>query len=156
MSEKEKAFALFDEGYRPSQVYNQVKVKHHTLYFYYQEWKKMQAAIGFEIEAEERDEELQQEAEEAQDRLQQEAEQQQEEVEQRVSRQQQEIKQLADKLHSVEITISQYQWFPDNLLTAWLRFDEINRAYSTPEEYLKALERRRDYLRSIIKERTPV
>ena len=38
--QKAKAFKLFDQGKRPSEIYNLVKVKNHTLYNYYQLWKK--------------------------------------------------------------------------------------------------------------------
>ncbi|MBI4303103.1 MAG: hypothetical protein HY665_02025 [Chloroflexi bacterium] len=38
--EKAKAFKLFDQGKRPSQTYNLVKVRKHTLFNYYQQWKK--------------------------------------------------------------------------------------------------------------------
>jgi len=37
---KAKAFKLFDQGKRPSEIYNQVKVIRHTLYNYYQLWKR--------------------------------------------------------------------------------------------------------------------
>jgi len=37
--QKAKAFKLFDQGKRPSEIYNLVKVKKHTLYCYYQLWK---------------------------------------------------------------------------------------------------------------------
>ena len=144
-SEKEKAFTLFSEGYRPHQIYDQVKVKRHTLYWYYQEWKKLQEAEGLEVEAEERNIELQVQAEEAIERAKQEANE-------RARRQQQELKPLTDKLHSIEVTISQYQWFPNNLLLAWLTFKEINNAYSSPEQYLEALKEQRDALRIKIKE----
>ena len=38
--QKAKAFKLFDQGKRPSEIYNQVKVIRHTLYNYYQLWKR--------------------------------------------------------------------------------------------------------------------
>lgn len=38
--QKAKAFKLFDQGKRPSEIYNVVKVRKHTLYCYYQLWKK--------------------------------------------------------------------------------------------------------------------
>ena len=38
--EKAKAFKLFDQGKRPSEIFELVKVKAHTLYNYYQEWKR--------------------------------------------------------------------------------------------------------------------
>ena len=38
--QKAKAFKLFDQGKRPSEVYNLVKVRKHTLYCYYQLWKR--------------------------------------------------------------------------------------------------------------------
>ncbi len=38
--QKAKAFKLFDQGRRPSEIYNLVKVKKHTLYNYHQLWKK--------------------------------------------------------------------------------------------------------------------
>lgn len=38
--EKIKAFRLFEQGKRPSEIYALVKVTKHTLYCYYQEWKK--------------------------------------------------------------------------------------------------------------------
>jgi len=37
--QKAKAFKLFDQGKRPSEIYNLVKVRKHTLYCYYQLWK---------------------------------------------------------------------------------------------------------------------
>ena len=40
--QKAKAFKLFDQGKRPSEIYNQVKVIRHTLYNYYQLWKREQ------------------------------------------------------------------------------------------------------------------
>jgi hypothetical protein len=145
MSEKEKSFQLFDAGFRPFQIYDQVKVKKHTLYWYFQEWKKLQKARELEAEEIERETQLQLEAEERAEILQQEASE-------RVNEQQRKIKQLVDKLHAIETTISQYQWFPNNLLMDWLRFKEINNAYSGPEQYLEALKRQRDALRIRIKE----
>ena len=38
--EKAKAFRLFEQGKRPSEIYAQVKVTRHTLYCYYQQWKR--------------------------------------------------------------------------------------------------------------------
>jgi hypothetical protein len=38
--QKAKAFKLFDQGKRPSEIYNLVKVRKHTLYCYYQLWKR--------------------------------------------------------------------------------------------------------------------
>ena len=38
--QKAKAFKLFNQGKRPSEIYNQVKVIRHTLYNYYQLWKR--------------------------------------------------------------------------------------------------------------------
>jgi len=38
--EKAKAFKLFDQEKRPSEIFNIVKVKKHTLFNYYQEWKR--------------------------------------------------------------------------------------------------------------------
>ena len=38
--QKAKAFRLFDQGKRPSEIYNLVKVRKHTLYCYYQLWKR--------------------------------------------------------------------------------------------------------------------
>jgi hypothetical protein len=40
--EKAKAFKLFDQGKRPSEIYHLVKVAKHTLYSYYQLWKREQ------------------------------------------------------------------------------------------------------------------
>jgi len=40
--QKAKAFKLFDQGKRPSKSNNQVKVIRHTLYNYYQLWKREQ------------------------------------------------------------------------------------------------------------------
>ena len=151
MSEKEKAFELFDEGYRPSEIYDEIKVKPRVLYNYYQEWKKKEEGIRLEAKEEERDIELELEAEEEQNRL----DELQREAEERARRQQQETQRLADELHGIEITLNEYQWYPDHLVDWWSR-PEVNKVYSSPEEYRRALERRRDYLRSIIKERTRV
>ena len=145
MSEREKAFALFDTGLRPHQIYDKVNVKRHTLYWYFQKYQRQEEARRLELEAEERAVQRQLEAEEAVERAEQEANE-------RARRQQQELKPLTDKLHSIEMTISQYQWFPNNLLLAWLTFKEISNAYSSPEEYLEALKRQRDALRIMIKE----
>ena len=41
--QKAKAFKLFDQGKRPSEIYHLLKVKNHTLYSYYQLWKKERA-----------------------------------------------------------------------------------------------------------------
>ena len=41
--QKAKAFKLFDQGKRPSEIYHLVKVKRHTLYCYYQLWKRERA-----------------------------------------------------------------------------------------------------------------
>jgi hypothetical protein len=38
--QKVKAFKLFDEGKRPSEIYSLVKVTKHTLYNYHQLWKR--------------------------------------------------------------------------------------------------------------------
>ena len=38
--QKAKAFKLFDQGKRPSEIYNLVKVRKHTLYCYYQLWRR--------------------------------------------------------------------------------------------------------------------
>ena len=38
--EKAKAFKLFDQEKRPSEIFKLVKVKKHTLFNYYQEWKR--------------------------------------------------------------------------------------------------------------------
>jgi len=38
--QKAKALKLFDQGKRPSEIYNLVKVRKHTLYCYYQLWKR--------------------------------------------------------------------------------------------------------------------
>jgi len=38
--QKAKAFKLFDQGKRPSEIYHLVRVKRHTLYCYYQLWKR--------------------------------------------------------------------------------------------------------------------
>ena len=38
--EKAKAFNLFDQGKRPSEIFKLVKVKKHTLFNYYQLWKR--------------------------------------------------------------------------------------------------------------------
>lgn len=38
--QKAKAFKLFDDGKRPSEIYDLVKVKKHTLFYYYQLWKR--------------------------------------------------------------------------------------------------------------------
>jgi len=38
--QKAKAFKLFDQGKRPSEIYNLVKVRKHTLYNYHQLWKR--------------------------------------------------------------------------------------------------------------------
>ena len=40
---KAKAFTLFDKGMKPSQIYGRIKVEKHTLYCYYQLWKKEHA-----------------------------------------------------------------------------------------------------------------
>ena len=37
---KIEAFKLFDQGKRPSEIYDLVTVKKHTLFAYYQQWKK--------------------------------------------------------------------------------------------------------------------
>ena len=138
MSEREKAFALFDKGLRPHQIYDQVKVKKHTLYWYFQKYQRQEEARRLELEGIEREIERQLIAEEAE-----------QEANEKAIRQQQELKPLTDKLHALNITIDQYQWFPDNLLNDWLRF---NSAYSSPELYLEALKRQRDALRITIKE----
>ena len=142
MSEREKAFALFDTDLRPHQIYDQVKVKKHTLYWYFQKYQRQEEARRLELEGIEREIERQRVAEEARERAEQEASK-------RAIRQQQELKPLTDKLHALNITIDHYRWFPDNLLNDWLRF---NRAYSSPEQYLEALKRQRDALRITIKE----
>ncbi len=142
MSEREKAFALFDTGLRPHQIYDQVKVKKHTLYWYFQKYQRQEEARRLELEEIERETEQALEAEERAKILQQEADE-------KATRQQQELKSLTDKLHALNITIDHYRWFPDNLLNDWLRF---NRAYSSPELYLEALKRQRDALRIRIKE----
>ena len=142
MSEREKAFALFDTGLRPHQIYGQVKVTKKTLYWYFQKYQKQEEARRIELEGIEREIERQWVAEEAEERAEQEASE-------RAIRQQQELKPLTDKLHALNITIDQYQWFPDNLILDWLRF---NSAYSSPEQYLEALKRQRDALRITIKE----
>ena len=41
--QKAKAFKLFGQGKRPSEIYHLVKVKRHTLYCYYQLWKRERA-----------------------------------------------------------------------------------------------------------------
>jgi len=41
--QKAKAFKLFAQGKRPSEIYHLVKVKRHTLYCYYQLWKRERA-----------------------------------------------------------------------------------------------------------------
>lgn len=148
MSEKEKAFGLFDQGYRPSQIDREVKVSRRVLYNYYQEWHKTQKGISLEIEEEDKDIELQLEAEEAEER----AKILQQEVDEEARRQQQEIKSLADKLHSIEVMLRHYQWFPDNLLIWWVTHSEVNSIYPTPEAYLKALGKRRDYLQAKIRD----
>jgi len=38
--QKAIAFRLFDEGKRPAEIYHLVGVKKHTLFYYYQLWKK--------------------------------------------------------------------------------------------------------------------
>jgi len=38
--QKAKAFELFDQGKRPSEIYDLVEVKKHTLFYYHQEWKR--------------------------------------------------------------------------------------------------------------------
>ena len=38
--QKAKSFKLFDQGKRPSEIYNLVKVRKHTLYCYFQQWKR--------------------------------------------------------------------------------------------------------------------
>jgi len=38
--EKAQAFKFFDQGKRPSEIFKLVKVKEHTLFNYYQEWKR--------------------------------------------------------------------------------------------------------------------
>lgn len=38
--QKAKAFNLFAQGKKPSEIYHLVKVKKHTLYDYYQQWKR--------------------------------------------------------------------------------------------------------------------
>ena len=40
--QKTEAFKLFDQGKRPSEIYGLVEVKKHTLFYYYQLWKKEQ------------------------------------------------------------------------------------------------------------------
>jgi hypothetical protein len=40
--QKIQAFKLFDQGKRPAEIYDLVKVKKHTLFNYYQLWKKEQ------------------------------------------------------------------------------------------------------------------
>ena len=42
-AKKTRAFELFDQGKRPSDIYDQVDVEKRTLYAYYQEWKKVRA-----------------------------------------------------------------------------------------------------------------
>ncbi len=145
MSEREKAFALFDTGLRPHQIYDQVKVKKHTLYWYFQKYQRQEEARRLELEGIEREIERQRVAEEARERAEQEASE-------RATRQQQELKPLTDKLHALNITIDQDRWFPDNLLNDWLTFKDINSSYTSPEQYLEALKRQRDALRITIKE----
>jgi len=41
--QKAKAFKLFDQGKRPSEIYHLVKVRKHTLYNYHQLWKRERA-----------------------------------------------------------------------------------------------------------------
>ena len=125
ISNKVKAFALFDAGFRPSEIYDEVTVKKHTLYWYYQLWKKAQDA----------------------ERLQQEAEQE-------VKRRQQEAGLLASELHAIEMTLDDYRRYPEHLVQWWSIHPEINRLYSTPEEYLRALERRHSYLLALTRQRT--
>lgn len=125
VSEKEKAFALFDVGFRPSEIYDEVAVKKHTLYWYYQLWKKAREAK----------------------RLQQEAEQD-------IRRRQQEAGRLASELHAIEITLDDYRRYPEHLVQWWGIHPEINRLYSTPEEYLSALQRRHSYLLALTRQRT--
>jgi len=55
MSEREKAFALFDTGLRPHQIYDQVKVKKHTLYWYFQKYQRREEARRLELEGIERE-----------------------------------------------------------------------------------------------------
>ena len=38
--QKAKAFKFFDQGKRPAEIYSLVKVTKHTLYNYYQLWKR--------------------------------------------------------------------------------------------------------------------
>lgn len=38
--QKAIAFRLFDEGKRPAEIYHLVSVKKHTLFYYFQLWKK--------------------------------------------------------------------------------------------------------------------
>ena len=142
MSEKEKAFALFDTGLRPHQIYDQVKVKKHTLYWYFQKYQKQEEARRLELEGIEREIERQWLAEEARERAEQEASE-------RATRQQQELRPLTDKLYAVEAMIRHFQWFPKNLPMHWLTFGN---AYTSPELYLEALKRQRDALRITIKE----
>ena len=142
MSEREKAFALFDAGLRPYQIYDRVKVKKHTLYWYFQKYQKQEEARRLELEGIERQIERQRVAEEARERAEQEAGE-------RVRVQRQELKPLTDKLHAINTTLDHFQWHPDNLILDWLRF---NNAYTSPEQYLEALKRQRDVLRITIKE----
>ncbi len=55
---KTRAFELFDQGNRPSDIYDQVPVTKRTLYAYYQEWKKVRAKEREEEEKQRRQEEV--------------------------------------------------------------------------------------------------
>jgi transposase len=65
--QKAKAFKLFDKGKRPSEIYTKVKVTKHTLYFYYQQWKKEYERKKLAVERQRRLEEEREEREREQE-----------------------------------------------------------------------------------------
>lgn len=148
MSEKQKAFDLFDEGCRPSDIYNQIKVTHRVLYKYFQEWKKVQEGMRLEIKEEEKDTELQQEAEQAEER----AKKLQQEADEEARRKQKTIRDLRFQLMGAEGSLKHFKEHPDTLVD-WFYSQRINKVYPSPEEYLGSIERRCIALRAMI-ERT--
>lgn len=44
-SKKHLVFEEFDKGFRPAELFSKFKLKEHTLYEYYEEWKKTLAKM---------------------------------------------------------------------------------------------------------------
>jgi len=144
-SQKQKAFELFSQGFRPSEIYNQVTVKPKTLYTYFQDWKQDQASLEYQQQQQEREQQRL-----LQEQAQREAQRQQaQRAAQRAQRVAREQRYKADarlynlKGHERHLKQQIDLWHADRGKFIDLFIDQIDKRaikFTMPQDYLRSLE----------------